>query len=265
MTPPALIIDGVDIHIEGEGDDTILMIHGWPDTWRLWDPQVDALQRRHRCVRFTLPGFDTSKPRRGCSLAELIEFFKKVVDAVSPGRPVTLMLHDWGAVFGYQFAMAHPSLVARIVGVDIGDTVSPGYRKSLPLSAKFAIFVYQSWLAVAWRIGGALGDRMTLGMARALKVPSDMSHIGSCMNYPYDIQWTGSHGSYRHLVPVDPACPMLFIYGRRKPFLFHSPDWARRIAGRPGSRVVPMEARHWVMRDQPDAFNTAVIDWLETR
>jgi pimeloyl-ACP methyl ester carboxylesterase len=265
MTSQALSIDGIDIHIDGEGDDTIVMIHGWPDTWRLWDAQVEALKSRWRCVRFTLPGFDVTQARRAYSLAELVAFFEQVVRAVSPGRPVSLMLHDWGAVFGYQFAMAHPSLVTRIVGVDIGDTGSSEYLRSLRLPAKLGIFAYQAWLAIAWRIGGALGDRMTRGMARALKVPSDLRDVGSCMNYPYDIQWTGSHGSYKHLAAVEPSCPMLFIYGRRKPFLFHSPEWAQRLAGRPGNRVVPMEARHWVMRDQPDAFNTAVIDWLSQR
>jgi pimeloyl-ACP methyl ester carboxylesterase len=265
MTSQALTIDGIDVHIDGDGDETIVMIHGWPDTWRLWDLQVEALKTHWRCVRFTLPGFDVARPRRAYSMDELVAFFKKVVDSVSPGRPVTLMLHDWGAVFGYQFALRHPSLVARIIGVDIGDTTSKAYRSSLTVTAKLGVFGYQAWLALAWRIGGSPGDRMTRAMARAVKVPSDMACVGSCMNYPYDIQWTGSHGSYRHLAPVEPACPMLFIYGRRKPFLFHSPAWAQRLAARPGNRVVPVEARHWVMRDQPDGFNAAVMDWLAGR
>ena len=40
------------------------MIHGWPDTHRLWDRQVAALQDRYRCVRFALPGFDASRTGR---------------------------------------------------------------------------------------------------------------------------------------------------------------------------------------------------------
>ena len=39
------------------------MVHGWPDTYRLWDGQVEALKDRYRCVRFTLPGFDAAQPR----------------------------------------------------------------------------------------------------------------------------------------------------------------------------------------------------------
>ena len=44
------------------------MIHGWPDTYRLWDAQVAFFKDRYRCVRFTLPGFDIDKPRRAFSV-----------------------------------------------------------------------------------------------------------------------------------------------------------------------------------------------------
>src|SRR6478735_2879020 len=42
-----------DLHIEGTGPETIVMIHGWPDTYRLWDKQVEHLKDRYRCIRFT--------------------------------------------------------------------------------------------------------------------------------------------------------------------------------------------------------------------
>jgi pimeloyl-ACP methyl ester carboxylesterase len=262
MSNTTLQIEGTDVHIEGEGPDSVVMIHGWPDTYRLWDDQVAALRPHIRCVRFTLPGFDVRQARRAHSLDELVGFFKKVVETVCPEQKVTLMLHDWGCVFGYQFAMRHPDMVSRIVGVDIGDSNSKQYLKSLSVASKLAIFIYQSWLAIAWRIGGGLGDRMTKSMARALKCTSDPSLISCGMNYPYYIQWTRTHGSYRNTLDIAPTCPMLFIYAERKPFLFHSPAWAQALASRPGNRVVAMDARHWVMRDQPLAFNAAVMDWL---
>ncbi len=57
-TPNVITTQGIDIHLDGTGPSTVLMLHGWPDTHRLWDATVAALQDRHRCVRFTLPGFD---------------------------------------------------------------------------------------------------------------------------------------------------------------------------------------------------------------
>ena len=72
MNDPALTVEGIDVFIEGDGPQTVLMIHGWPDTHRLWDATVEALKDQHRCVRFTLPGFDPHKPARATSLADMI-------------------------------------------------------------------------------------------------------------------------------------------------------------------------------------------------
>ena len=255
-------IDGIDVHVEGDGADTIVMVHGWPDTYRLWDAQVDAFKAQYRCVRFTLPGFDVAKPRRALSLDEMVAFIAAVVDAASPARPVILLLHDWGCAFGYEFAMRHPSRVQRIVGVDIGDAGSAAHVRSLDWKARAMTLAYQWWLVLAWRIGGRFGDAMTRRMARLARAPAEARLVGSCMNYPYDIAWTGSHGSYKQRARFDPPCPMLYFYGRRKPFMFHSPQWADALAGRAGSRVVALETGHWVMRRQTEAFNRAVLDWL---
>ena len=257
-----LRINGVDVLVEGDGETTIVMLHGWPDTCRLWDGQVESLKGRFRCVRFTLPGFESTQPRAACSLAETIDLLLAVVDRVSPTRPVVLLLHDWGCFFGYQFAMREPGRVAKIVGVDIGDARSPEYLQSLSLKAKAMTVAYQWWLALAWRLGGRLGDAMTRALARAAHAPASPLSIHAGMNYPYDIRWTGSHGSYRSAVPFVPSWPMLFIYGSRKPFMFHSPQFAEALAVRADCRVLEFSTGHWVMTEEPRRFDDAVRAWL---
>ena len=86
----------VNVHIEGDGAETIVMVPGWPDTYRLWDRQVEALKDRYRCVRFTLPGFDKEKPRKAYTLDEHIAFMDAVIARISPGKQVIFLLHDWG-------------------------------------------------------------------------------------------------------------------------------------------------------------------------
>lgn len=250
----------IDVHVEGEGDRIIVMVHGWPDTWRLWDRQVAALSATHRCARFSLPGFEPGQPARAWSLEELIAAIRAVVLAVGGGRPVTMMLHDWGCAFGYQFCLRHPALVERIVGIDIGDAAT--YWGALSLKQKAMVAGYQGVLAAAWAIGGGLGDRITRRMARAMRCKAEQGLISAKMNYPYFIAWTGAHGSYRGMRPFRPTCPMLFVYGRRKPFMFHAEGWARALAGRPGSAVVPFDTGHWVMVDDAPRFNRVVGDWL---
>ena len=257
------VIDGIDVLIEGEGAHTVVMVHGWPDTYRVWDAQVAALHVHYRCVRFTLPGFDISKPRRAYSLDETVSTLLHIVEQVSPNDKVTLLLHDWGCVFGYQFYMCHPDRVARMVGVDIGDAASPQYQQSLSVAAQLMVATYQGILAIAWKIGGAVGDRITRGMARALKAPSTPQCISAAMNFPYFIFWTGAYGSYKHLRPLMPQCPLLFVYGTRKPFLFHSPQWAQALNATPGSKALAFDTDHWPMVRQPQAFNQALLHWLD--
>ena len=255
-------IHGVAVFVEGEGPETIVMVHGWPDTYRLWDAQVEFLKPHFRCIRFTLPGFDITGPRQAHSLDELVATLKTIVETTCPGEKVTLMLHDWGCLFGYQFAMRHPALVKRIIGVDIGDAGSSAHARAMSAKAKAMVFGYQFWLAIAWWIGGVPGDRMTRSMARALRCPTDPQFIGSNMCYPYYIRWFGAHGSYRHVVPFKPECPMLYIYGGRKPFQFHSAEWVAALRAVPGSDALEFSTGHWVMTARPAEFNLAVAAWL---
>ncbi len=258
-----MVVDGVDIFIEGEGAETIVMIHGWPDTYRVWDAQVAELRQRYRCVRFTLPGFDISKPRRSYSLDAMIRVLLHIVNSVNNKEKVILMLHDWGCVFGYEFYMRNKALVSAIIGVDIGDAQSRAISRSRSVGQKLMVSSYQSTLALAWAIGGPIGNMMTRATASVLGVPSPRQYISSAMNFPYYILTAGAAGSYHSLVPFVPKVPMLFIYGANKPFMFHSPQWSENLAAKEGCKVVAMETDHWPMLRQPERFNDIVISWLE--
>ena len=257
----SVAIGGIDVHVEGEGAETIVMVHGWPDTYRLWDAQVEFFKPRYRCIRFTLPGFDETQPRRVYTVDEVTRLLRQVIETLSPGRPVTLMLHDWGCIFGYEFYMRNQTLVSRLIGVDIGEVRSA--RFDLTAKQKFYILAYQVWLAIAWRIGGELGEWMTRKMAAWVRAKSDPSFIRSRMNYPYYLAWFGGPQSFRRQVQkLEPACPMLFIYGERKLFMFHGKRWLEKLNATPGSKAVGFATGHWVMLQQPERFNQVVDDWL---
>ena len=53
-----LRIGNIDVYIEGKDAKPIVMIHGWPDSYRLWDKQVETLKSSYRCIRLNLPGFE---------------------------------------------------------------------------------------------------------------------------------------------------------------------------------------------------------------
>jgi len=264
-----LDVQGLTVHQEGSGP-TVLMLHGWPDTLAIWDPTVQALRDGYRCVRFSLPGFNLAQPPRPVSVNEMCALIGAVVDAVSPNEPVSLLLHDWGCFFGYEYAARHPQRVARVVGTDIGDTNSGAYLASLKAHEKLMIAGYQLWLAVVWKLGRwlpALADGLTRFMAARIGCRTTPAHIGWPMNYPYAMQWFGSYGGLRGVARVDkvfgPQIPTLFLFGKHKPFMFHSPRWVAALEQTPGCRVMGFDAGHWLMRQQPERFNSAVRTWLD--
>ena len=263
VTQRSLRVAGVDVRIDepdgAKPQDTLVFLHGWPDSADLWSATVAALAPRWRCVRFTWPGFGADDPPQERNLRQLTDLLHAMVGACGEGWPVTLVAHDWGCVWGYHYARTRPQHVQRVVGVDVGDAGSPVHRGELGWRAKLGILAYQGWLALAWRVGGERGDRMARGMARRMKVPLKPERIHARMGYPYWATWTGG---YKAIKPFDPTVPMLYVFGKRKPFQFQSRAWCQSLAARPGCAVVPFDTGHWVMKDAPQRFQKVLADWL---
>ncbi|WP_220129709.1 alpha/beta fold hydrolase [Sphingomonas chungangi] len=64
--------NGIDIHVAtaGEGP-AILLLHGWPHIWRIWEPVMTRLAEHHRVIAPDLRGIGGArKPRRAmiCTL-----------------------------------------------------------------------------------------------------------------------------------------------------------------------------------------------------
>ena len=256
-------LGGVDVLVEGDGASTLLMIHGWPDTHRLWDAQVAHFERRWRCVRFTLPGFDLAKPRRTATLDQLVALLLAIADRASPDRPVTLVMHDWGCVFGYEFAARHPARVAGVVSIDVGDVNSAAFARTLSAGQKLGVLGYQVWNALAWLVGGGIGDRMMRAMARRRGCPTDPRSIGASMGWPYAMRWFGVAGGLGKLAPVSPPRhPVLYLHGTRRSSKWHSPEWLALLDRSPVSAHEGFDTSHWIMLDAPEAFNASVERWL---
>jgi len=149
-----------------------------------------------------------------------------------------------------------------VVGVDIGDAGSRAHLAEIGLRGKLMIVAYQHWLALAWRLGGRTGDAMSRAMARLLRCPTDPGTIFAQMAYPYAVRWLGVAGGFHGLRVFQPEVPMLFLYGEKKPVMFHSRAWTERLAARKGNRVVAFPTGHWIMVTRREAFNDALRTWL---
>ena len=56
--------------------------------------------------------------------------------------------------------------------------------------------------------------------------------------------------------------PLLFVYGKKKPFPFHSQKWLNHVE-KTGGVVAALDCGHWVSRDP--AFGPILRNWLADR
>ena len=87
----------------------IVLVHGVPDTHRLWNPLRAHLKRKD-VIALSLPGFDAPLPSGFAATKEayadwLIGELERI------GAPVDLVGHDWGALLVQRAVSVRPDLV----------------------------------------------------------------------------------------------------------------------------------------------------------
>ncbi|WP_019632099.1 SDR family oxidoreductase [Actinomadura atramentaria] len=100
--------DGADLAVfeRGEaGRPVVLLVHGYPDTHRVWDAVAERLAGRYRVITYDVRGAGASSRPRGRAayrFEHLMADLRAVLDATAPGEPVHLVGHDWGSLQGWE-------------------------------------------------------------------------------------------------------------------------------------------------------------------
>lgn len=103
-TRTVLTTDGLELVVEERGDPaapTVVAVHGYPDDRHVWDAVAADLAADHHVVTYDVRGHGGSGApggQAGYDLELLAADLRAVCDAVSPGEPVHLLAHDWGAI-----------------------------------------------------------------------------------------------------------------------------------------------------------------------
>ncbi|MGP4018960.1 SDR family oxidoreductase [Saccharopolyspora sp. 5N708] len=110
--------DGLRLAVWEHGDPsapTVLAVHGYPDDHGVWDGVVTALAAKYHVVTYDVRGAgesDQPQPVEAYRLDRLTDDLGRVIDAVSPHRPVHLLAHDWGSVQAWH-AVTEPRSTER--------------------------------------------------------------------------------------------------------------------------------------------------------
>jgi pimeloyl-ACP methyl ester carboxylesterase len=92
----------------------VVLVHGVPDTHRLWDPVREHLKRRD-LVTVSLPGFGSPVPARfDASKQAYVDWLVREIERLP--APVDLVGHDWGAILVQRVVSLRPDLIRTWAG-----------------------------------------------------------------------------------------------------------------------------------------------------
>jgi pimeloyl-ACP methyl ester carboxylesterase len=129
--------NGITInYVRGGSGPTLVLLHGYPQTWYMWRKIMPALGEHHTVIAPDLRGSGGSDaPERGYDKATLAEDVHQLLAGLGLADQVNVVGHDIGMTVAYAYAAAHRSEVIKLVLMDsrrcsmMGST---SYRRSPP-------------------------------------------------------------------------------------------------------------------------------------
>jgi len=113
--------NGARLNYAEAGRGTLMVfVHGFPECWHRWVPQLREFGRDHRVVAPDTRGINLSFKPEGVEAyhaRHLADDIVKFIEALSPA-PVVLVGHDWGGVMAWLVAMDAPHLLEKLVVIN---------------------------------------------------------------------------------------------------------------------------------------------------
>lgn len=118
--PSGLQLDYIDLGPR-EGA-PVVFLHGYLDSWRIWEAVLQHLDPGYRIVAPTLRGFgDSDKPEEGYDMASFVEDIDQFLTGMALG-PSIVVGHSMGGLIAHYLAVAHPQHVRKLVLVGTAAT-----------------------------------------------------------------------------------------------------------------------------------------------
>ena len=273
---------GLQMHYLDEGQGApVLMVHGNPSWSFYYRNLVKALSGTRRCIVPDHIGMGLSdKPDDAAysyTLKQRIDDLDALVSSLNLSEPVTLVVHDWGGMIGFGWAVRHPELVARIVILNTGAFPLPR-EKALPKRLKLTRTALGAFLVRGFNAFSFAATKM--GCTRNKMSPE----ISLAYRAPYD-SWKNRIATLRFVqdIPLGPedegyelvenvaanlhqfnSVPALIAWGG-KDFVFDDAflrQWRQYL---PQAKVhVMADAGHYILEDAAEEVVPLVADFIRS-
>jgi pimeloyl-ACP methyl ester carboxylesterase len=272
VTAPALTgrrleVNGLGLNVFDSGTGRpMLLLHGFPDSLRLWRDQVQPLVTAgFRVIALDQRGFglsDAPADRRSYDLPLLGADALGVLDELGVTEPAVVVGHDWGAVVGWYLAATHPHRVDRLVAISVGHpraTLDAGLRQLLRASY-ILLFRTPGVAELVLRAGDFALIRRLLRNEKDL--PLWLADLRRPGRLTAGLNWYRMNARRRRAELPAVHAPVMAIWsdGERATTERQLKLSRRYVTG--SFRYVRIEgAGHWIPRDAPGRLTELLIDF----
>ena len=269
-------------YVEVGVGDPIVFLHGNPTSSYLWRNVIPHVAGLGRCLAPDLIGMgDSDKlfpsgPDR-YRFAEHRAYLDALLESLAVQERVTLVVHDWGSVLGFDWARRHPRSVRAIayteaiVGVpNLVDMPEPAKLVFEALrSDRGEPMILVDNLFIEQMLPGAVLRQLTAAeldeYRRPFRDPGEARR--PMLTWPREVPFDGTPVDVATVVQANAewlatsTVPKLFI-DAQPGLLMALPGWRERCRTFPNQREVTVAGLHFVQEDSPDEIGTALADWL---
>ena len=259
-------IDGATIVKTGSGARTVVLIPGLGGGAFVWERVAPALARRYTVYTITFPGFDGVPPTQAPYLPA---YERAVTDLIARNQIVkpALVGHSLGGHIALALAELQPASIGAVVAVDALPLFPPGQPGETPQSRAANVEAFRSALAAAPADAYAVQTRASsaalvtgagdIDAVTAHSLRADRATFaGAAAEMALD-DLTPGLGKIVAPVLVFAAAPSEALAAQYAGFYKHL------YAGTPHLDVQSIApAKHFIMFDQPAAFQTALDAFL---
>jgi pimeloyl-ACP methyl ester carboxylesterase len=264
-----IVADGISLYVEDHGEGIpVLLIHGWPDSARLWRHQVPHLVGHgFRVIAPDLRGFGRSaKPTlvAAYGLRHAVADMIAILDRLGI-EAAHVVGHDWGAAVAWFTAMLSPDRVRTLT------VISVPHPRAAPTLRSYEMAWYQLFFQFADVAEATLQHDDWAWLRMFSRGDGDQAQWIADLSRPGAL--TASLNWYRaNLAPRLPAprpelppvtAPTMGIWSTGDHYLDGEMmrNSASLVAGPWRYEEIP-DASHWVPLDAPGRLNDLLLEWL---
>ncbi|KAI6232591.1 AB hydrolase-1 domain-containing protein [Aphelenchoides fujianensis] len=280
-----LDLSEVRLHYVEAGDPnrpTMLFVHGFPQFWYSWRHQLRHFQNDYHVVAIDMRGYNESDKPHGIDNYRIDKLVKDLDEAIQHfGGKVILVGHDWGAIVCWTLAAERPSVIDKLVILNVPEprafrqVISTSARQLLASWYMFmfqapylaeSVFRAEDYKALEMVFRKSIKDKKNL-------TDDDVEAYKYALSQPYAL--TGALNWYRaaprYMHEVHQQTELVGLIQSKTLIIWGELDTALTVQGAHASlkfcadaelKLIPT-ASHFVQEDEPEKVNTYIQEFLE--